>query len=618
MIIGRYRFKNEVHYYNYIMQKFFRKTPPIPTHIYLQFDTTPEKAVELKKQIAAHCHFPAILNVLANDDNDEVRNTVYQSSYWQLVGRYQDILGFGKRERKAFARNEDKHNIFILLMFEDDPDVFKEILNNPAISLTMLVRFIQLLEKRGRGRRDEMFLGMAKQALSRKKDQIIKLSILQRLLRDPKSQKNVEAVLPFLVAEESLLKKAVFNVLRKIDQETLKRVVLSVLNERYFKSHLQQFKALSFLLEIVQKRRKTNSLRFSDDPQVFTPHNEYLWKLLTRKRYNIVKNCAEDPANFDNILILAYCHVDKDPQLRKLAAKILTVEDILELANDLTTPRKIFKKILNILENHFDETIVNKVMESHWLESQRLKNALKEMERTVEAYFDIIFQALGYDKINDYRTTVETLAFALKQLKKYEAELQKRLGSELDQLDEIASSIHTVFQEWMDKIYYETNEKTLRELDYVKTSLEEALKVKDLTQFALRPGTPEDIESNIRLRAHLIWRSAISRYLGRIKDLSEMLQRKILKLARIQYRNHDFIKDFKEAMLDLEQNYRKEVGCNLTIPCRRCIRRGCAAERFLRETYFLTEQLLDNFSDYFILNPEEPLFDEQKNVIHNG
>lgn len=618
MIIGRYRFKNEVHYYNYIMQKFFRKSPPIPTHIYLQFDTTPEKAVELKKQIAAHCHFPAILNVLANDDNPEVRNAVYQSSYWQLVGRYQDILGFGKRERKAFARNEDKHNIFILLMFEDDPEVFREILNNPAISLTMLVRFIQLLEKRGHGRRDEMFLEMARQALTRKKDQIIKLSILQRLLRDPKSQKNVDAILPFLIAEESLLKKAVFNALRKIDQETLKRVVFSVLNEEHFKTPLQQFKALSFLLEIVQKHRETNNLRFAEDPEVFTPHNEYLWKLLTRKRYNLVKNCAEDPGNFDNILILTYCHVDKDPQLRKLASKILTVEDILELANDLTTPRKVFKKILSILENHFDENITNKVMEAHWLESQRLKNALKEMERTVEAYFDIIFQALGYDKINDYRTVTDTLTFALKQLKKYEAELQKRLGSELDQLDEIAASIESVFKEWMDKIYYETNEKALRELEYVKTSLEEVLKVKDLTQFALRPGTPEDIESSIRLQAHLIWRSAVSRYLGRIKDLSEMLQRKILKLARMQFNGHDFIKDFKEAMLDLERNYRKEVGCNLTIPCRRCTRRNCAAERFLRETHFLAEQLLDNFSEFFLLNPGDKIFDKPKKTINDA
>ncbi len=583
------------------MEKFFRKIPPIPTHIYLQFDATPEKEIELKKQIAAHCHFPAILNVLANDKNYEVRSAVYQSTYWQLVGRYQDILGFGKRERKAFARNEDKHNIFILLMFEDDPEVFQEILNNPAISLTMLVRFIQLLEKRGRGRRDEIFLEMARQALVRKKNQIIKLSILQRLIRDPKSQKNIDAILPFLVAEESTLKKAVFNVLRRLDHETLKRVVLTVINERHFKSPLQQFKALSFLLEIVRKQRESNKLRFAEDPNVFTPHNEYLWKLITRKRYNIVKRCAEDPGNFENILILTYCHIDKDAQLRKLASKILTVDDIIELANDITTPRKIFRQILAILENHFDEAVVNKVLESHWRESQNLKNALKEMERTVEAYFDIIFQALGYDKINDYRTATETLRFALKQLKKYEPKLQQHLGSALNQLDDVVESIQEVFQNWMDEIYYQTNEKTLRELEYVKSGLEEVLNVKDITRFALRPGTPEELESSIRVRAHLIWRSALSRYLGRIKDLSEMLQRKTLKLARQHLKSTDeFIKDFKDAMLDLEKSYRKEVGCELTIPCRRCTKRNCAAERFLREAHFLAEQLLDNFSEFFL------------------
>ncbi len=605
MIIGKFRFKNEIHYFNYILHKYFRRTPPIPTHIYLNFDESETDAVVLKKMIAANCHFPAILNVLANDDNEEVRNAVYQSTYWQLLGRYQDILGFGKRERKAFARNEDKHNIFILMMFEDDPDVFQEVLNNPAISLTMLVRYIQVLKQRGRGRRDELFLKLAEQALKRKKDQIIKLSILQRLVREPENPRNIEAILPFFVREESLLKQAVFNTLRRIDQATLKRIVLAALNEENFENALQQFKAISFLLEVVRKRRESDQLRYSDDPKVFVPHNEYLWKLLIRKRLTIVKSCAEDLSDFQNILILTYCHVDQDAQLRSLANKILTVEDIIELANDITTPRKIFLQILNALENHFDESVVNKVQESHYLESQRLKDALREMEKTVQAYFDIIFQSLGYDKINDYRTVVDTFLFAQKQLKKYEDQLEAYLGSELHQLDTITYNIEGIFKEWIDAVYYKTTEKTLRELEYVKDSIEEIFSLKELAHLPLRPGTTEDMESNIRFQAAGIWRSAISQYLGRIKDLSEMLQRKILKLARIHFPQSDFIKDLKEAINDLEKEHRQEVDCPLSVPCRRCTRRGCAAERFLKEDYFLLEQLLDNFSEYFNGKEEE-------------
>ncbi|WP_456441905.1 hypothetical protein [Caldithrix abyssi] len=599
MKVGKFKFKNEVHYFNYIMQRYFRKTPPIPTHIYLQFDKPEDEVILSKKLIAANCHFPAILNVLAHDKHEEVRNIVYQSTYWQLVGKYQDVLGFGKRERKAFARNESKHNIFILLMFEDDPEVFDEVLNNPAISLTMLVRYIQLLQKRGRGRRDEHFLRLARQALNRKKDQILKLSLLQRLVRHPTAPKNVEAILPFLYKEESLLKRTVFNTLRRVDQEVLKRVIFAAMNASYFESALQQFKAISFLLEILQRRRQTGNLRYSNDPSIFLPHNEYLWKLLMRKRLNIVKNCAEDLANFSNILILTYCHIDKDSEIRALANKTLSVEDILEIARDITTPRKIFVEIIRILDNHFDENIVNKVQELRLLETKRLKEALHEMEKTVQAYIDIIFQSLGYDKINDFRGVINSLEFVNKQINKYEERLEQTVNSELNALRDVTSSIKGVFQGWIDAIYYETSARTLTELEYVKDSIEEILNLKDLHHLTLRPGTSEDVENNIRQKAHKIWQSALSIYLGRIKDLSEMLQRKTLKLARMYDRNQNFIKDFKEALLELETDYKKQIACALTLPCRRCNRRGCAAERFLKESHFLIEQLIDNFGEYF-------------------
>ncbi|MHB2149493.1 hypothetical protein ACX8XP_10585 [Calditrichota bacterium LG25] len=599
MKVGKFKFKNEVHYFNYIMQRYFRKTPPIPTHIYLQFDKPEDEVILSKKLIAANCHFPAILNVLAHDKHEEVRNIVYQSTYWQLVGKYQDVLGFGKRERKAFARNESKHNIFILLMFEDDPEVFDEVLNNPAISLTMLVRYIQLLQKRGRGRRDEHFLRLARQALNRKKDQILKLSLLQRLVRHPTAPKNVEAILPFLYKEESLLKRTVFNTLRRVDQEVLKRVIFAAMNASYFENALQQFKAISFLLEILQRRRQTGNLRYSNDPSIFLPHNEYLWKLLMRKRLNIVKNCAEDLANFSNILILTYCHIDKDSEIRALANKTLSVEDILEIARDITTPRKIFVEIIRILDNHFDENIVNKVQELRLLETKRLKEALHEMEKTVQAYIDIIFQSLGYDKINDFRGVINSLEFVNKQINKYEERLEQTVNSELNALRDVTSSIKGVFQGWIDAIYYETSARTLTELEYVKDSIEEILNLKDLHHLTLRPGTSEDVENNIRQKAHKIWQSALSIYLGRIKDLSEMLQRKTLKLARMYDRNQNFIKDFKEALLELETEYKKQIACALTLPCRRCNRRGCAAERFLKESHFLIEQLIDNFGEYF-------------------
>ena len=41
--------------------------------------------------------------------------------------------------------------------------------------------------------------------------------------------------------------------------------------------------------------------------------------------------------------------------------------------------------------------------------------------------------------------------------------------------------------------------------------------------------------------------------------------------------------------------YLTPVDCKLTIACNQCVKRSCAAERFLKETEFFIEELLDNF-----------------------
>ena len=124
---------SDLEYFMEIMKKYFRKTPPIPTNMYLSGEVLENP--QLRIDIARHCHFPAVLNILANDENEKVRTAARESDYWMLVGKYQDILGFGKRERRAFARNEGRPNVFILLMFDEDAEVLTEALHNPTVLL---------------------------------------------------------------------------------------------------------------------------------------------------------------------------------------------------------------------------------------------------------------------------------------------------------------------------------------------------------------------------------------------------------------------------------------------------------------------------------------------------
>ena len=55
--------------------------------------------------------------------------------------------------------------------------------------------------------------------------------------------------------------------------------------------------------------------------------------------------------------------------------------------------------------------------------------------------------------------------------------------------------------------------------------------------------------------------------------------------------------DFIEIVEIFEENHKKYVKCSLTIACSQCPKRGCASERFLTETEFFIDELLDNFME---------------------
>jgi hypothetical protein len=112
---GKFTFQTEIEYYKYVMEWYFRKIPPIPTNVYLNLDGA--LTVENRIKLATVCHFPSIINTLARDKNYHVAEAALKNNFWILVGELQDVLGFGKRERREFARQEVFRIILILLMF---------------------------------------------------------------------------------------------------------------------------------------------------------------------------------------------------------------------------------------------------------------------------------------------------------------------------------------------------------------------------------------------------------------------------------------------------------------------------------------------------------------------
>ncbi len=585
------------------MHRYFRRNPPIPTNYYLSGEAA--ESEELKIQIAQRCHFPSIINILANDENDLVRRTARNTRFWKLAGRYQDILGFGKRERRAFARIEGHPNILVLLMFEDDPDVINEVLHNPSVSLQILVLFQQLLKERGTGRKDEQLQMIARGIISERRAQIIKISEINKAAEQIGSPQNIISILQYFAEKDVTVHRAVENILNAQSAGIVRLFVNKALENDSFKHILDHFSVLSSLISLIEHREDLKYIPISalgiDSPvSVNGPLqsvSHFFLNLLTKKRLSVIRHSAANIADFKNIILLARCHINSNETLRRLATEIMPVEDILLLMNDISTPRRIFKEVLSILENHSDESVAERVHDTYLLDSSRMRESLKELELSVQAYFDIIFQSLGYNKINEYLNVVRSIETTKKQLSKFNQLILDELGGNYQALTAMLEQIKKTMRKEANIIYFDISPGVSRELESIFLIIEEIFKLKDMGLASLRPGTPQDIESEIRARARIIWQSAISIYLGRIKDLSEMIRKKIQRSAAPYTVKKELEAEMRTASEELEKSYKSKIQCALTNTCMVCGKRGCAAERFLNETHFFIKEYLDNFID---------------------
>ena len=202
--IGGKIFKNFFEYYEYVMQKYFRKHAPVPNGFYLSQEIMED--TNIRMAVARNCHFPSLISALANDEFDQVRKVAYKNEFWQLLGRFQDVLDFGKRERLFLASHEDSFNLITLLMFDRDLDVFAEILKNPFITINMMDLFLKILKQRSRDRIDEQMVEIVGNVISIRKEEDIKVQRINQLARQIKRTASMEQLLKMLGDEDPVIR----------------------------------------------------------------------------------------------------------------------------------------------------------------------------------------------------------------------------------------------------------------------------------------------------------------------------------------------------------------------------------------------------------------------------
>jgi hypothetical protein len=597
---GNFKFATEVEYFDYVMKKYFRKVPPVPTNIYL--NSPQSRLLENRMQIASLCHFPSVLNILLRDPEYSVQSAARNNDFWPLIGELQDVLGFEKRERKEFARQEVFRIMLVLLLFEDDIDVLREVLRNASLSTQMLNTYIQLLQSRSRGKKDQVILSESQKILAEKKQRIVKAADIRKAAKNFDKPEAQRTLLLKLADEDKVIRKAVNNVLLDIKPAPLLQFMRLAVQDQLPDSTLNHYIILTELLNLISRRddlrqKPVQSLIAEDQLAELesVSGTDYLTRILNTRRLELLDGCQEDLTNFQNVLLLATCHGDSNEKIRSVAAGILSLDDIFALVNDLSTPQQHFKAILDILSEHPDEDIRKRVTATYHNESERLWNRLKELEQSINAYFDIIFQTLGFDQINEYNISLKSIEESEKTINhltpQLETELDKQLQTTLFTFSEIKKHIEL-------QIYHinsAISKDILEELYHIEDMIDQIFELKNFGKEGLRPGGLSGIDPELLNRAHTIWQSALGQYLGRIKHLNEMIKIKFSILAKEFEKHENLQNDFIEVVESFEKMQKETVNCQLKVACTRCVRRGCAAERFLIETDFFIKELLDNF-----------------------
>jgi hypothetical protein len=583
------------------MERYFRKIPPIPTNVYLNLSNAVD--LENRAKLATLCHFPSIINTLARDKDYKVAGAALKNDFWTLIGELQDVLGFGKRERREFARQEVFRIILVLLMFEDDLDVIQEVLRNASVSTQMLAIFINLLERRGRGQKDQQILKEAQDVLLAKKQRIIKASEINKSRKHLSQNEYQLSLIQKLADDDKVIRRAVQNILVDIKPDLILEFIILSTKDGPDEEILSQFIILSELIQIVEKREDLKKTAATKIIEAQPPDSklsnltikEYFTELINKRRLTLLDKCQENLTDFQHILLLANCHCDFNEEIRSIANNIISIDDIFALVNDISTPQHIFKSVLDILRDHPLENVQKKVESTYHDESERLWTRLKELEQTINAYFDIIFQSLGFTQINEYNVSIKSLEQAERTIEHLSPKLDETTRKKVD----LALPAFIDLKKAIELRIYDINADTapgrLRDLYHIQDIIQQIFDLKNIGKEGLRPGVLKDIDPELLTKAEKIWQSALGQFLGRIKHLNEMIKIKFSILAKDVEKHENIQSDFVEVVETFEKNHKKKIKCNLTIACNQCPKRGCASERFLTETEFFIDELLDNF-----------------------
>lgn len=597
----KYSIKDQ--YFIDLINKYFRRNDD------LLLEQTLSKISQMdnreKNQFIKRCEYPGVLDKLYETGDSEIKNNIKKTPYFQELGQFIDVLSFNKEERIQFARHDSHKNLYILLLFDRDVDVLNNAIYNQSIAIPVLKNLYSKLKDRKLGKIDDVYMRIIEEAIQYKKKVERKTALIEDNSLNLDNPEKLANTIAHLLDEDREVIKFSLYALKKAKYSTFHKVITDY--PLFPESGGGENDVTIFRLE-----NRLNSIFSGDffqdsstfDVDLSMQVNVFLGEKfdlikgkvaqsLQQRKLKILENCEKDPSDMNNILCLIYMDLEADPKFIPRVNNIMSIEDIFDLIMDDATPRSFVKEGLQLLDRSPNPEVKERVKEIYLSESQKVWVKLKETEVSVNAYFDLIFQSISLPRIQEQKELKSRLVDArqimdnlLKEDSTVTSDLLRYLKIAFEKSDNLIKNNLLGF-------YHIYDHSTEGELVEIQGLLGQIFYLHDIdnnanTGFAIRPGEEDKISKKVLT----IWRSAISAYLGRIKELSEILRIKYQALDKSSTAgNFDYRRVLSQTE-KLEDSHKKRVKCKLPIQCKNCKKRGCSSERFLRETMLWVDELL--------------------------
>ncbi|HQV33275.1 MAG TPA: hypothetical protein PKV71_15415, partial [Calditrichia bacterium] len=206
--------------FEYVLAHYFRRHSPFtPTLSFTFLDSQP---VKVRRIIAASSNSPDVLEHLAGDIDPWTRETARRSRYWLFLGQFRQLIEMNRRDKIRFIQNEPFTSILPFVVFDTDPEVLGAALENPNISIKMLLNLDRFLDEKSPTMPDRQLRDLVKRVIAIRRNRVLKVSTIFSAVNHTRSGRTTLALFPLLLDRDNLIRKSAIRAIQRLTPEELK------------------------------------------------------------------------------------------------------------------------------------------------------------------------------------------------------------------------------------------------------------------------------------------------------------------------------------------------------------------------------------------------------------